>query len=245
MENVHLLLFLKIFHKADVKLLIYNSVLGMIGFSDSETFEKYELSMEENCQLGGFEHMANLIEAKGHSAAYCKCLLTQFDTVISFYKEEEGYLVHKRLTITDTESHSYLFSDMPDDIKRKISQYVYLQRSFLFRFIRMVNGPEDSSYTKKIAEIEASEPIEAYNYKKTIPEKNHENIHYDVSDKTKWLDNEDVCRILNISKRTLQSYRDNGCLPYYRIRKKIYYKKEDIDRILEMGKNFKKKNGAN
>ena len=28
----------------------------------------------------------------------------------------------------------------------------------------------------------------------------------------KWLDNQEVCLILNISKRTLQTYRDNGTL---------------------------------
>lgn len=30
----------------------------------------------------------------------------------------------------------------------------------------------------------------------------------------KWLDNQEVCGILNISKRTLQTYRDNGTLPF-------------------------------
>lgn len=30
----------------------------------------------------------------------------------------------------------------------------------------------------------------------------------------KWLDNQEVCEILNISKRTLQTYRDNGTLPF-------------------------------
>jgi len=33
----------------------------------------------------------------------------------------------------------------------------------------------------------------------------------------KWLDNQDVCMILNISKRSLQNYRDNGTLPYTQI----------------------------
>ena len=43
-----------------------------------------------------------------------------------------------------------------------------------------------------------------------------------------WLDNQDVCLILNISKRTLQTYRDNGMLPYSQINHKIYYKPNDI-----------------
>jgi len=36
----------------------------------------------------------------------------------------------------------------------------------------------------------------------------------------KWLDNQDVCMMLNISKRTLQTYRDNGTLPYSQINHK-------------------------
>jgi len=44
-----------------------------------------------------------------------------------------------------------------------------------------------------------------------------------------WLDIADVCMLLHISKRTLQSYRDNGILPYSQIGGKIYFKASDID----------------
>ncbi|GAB6010007.1 helix-turn-helix domain-containing protein [Dysgonomonas reticulitermitis] len=53
----------------------------------------------------------------------------------------------------------------------------------------------------------------------------------------KWLDNQDVCQILNISKRTLQTYRDNGTLPYSQINHKMYYKPEDVERVLNQLKN--------
>lgn len=48
-----------------------------------------------------------------------------------------------------------------------------------------------------------------------------------------WLDNEDVCRILSISKRTLQSYRDSGKLAFSQINHKIYYKPEDVEAFLQ------------
>jgi len=47
-----------------------------------------------------------------------------------------------------------------------------------------------------------------------------------------WLDNQDVCQILNISPRTLQTLRDNGTLAYSQINRKVYYKPEDVERIL-------------
>lgn len=47
-----------------------------------------------------------------------------------------------------------------------------------------------------------------------------------------WLDNEEVCLLLNIQKRTLQRYRERGLLPSTQIRHKIYYKTEDVERLL-------------
>jgi len=54
----------------------------------------------------------------------------------------------------------------------------------------------------------------------------------------KWLDNQDVCMILKISTRTLQTYRDKGILPFSQISNKIYYKASDIEKHLE--KNYVK-----
>ena len=41
----------------------------------------------------------------------------------------------------------------------------------------------------------------------------------------RWLDNQDVCQILNISLRTLQTYTQIGY--------KMYYKPEDVERLIE------------
>ena len=46
-----------------------------------------------------------------------------------------------------------------------------------------------------------------------------------------WLDNQDVCQILNISPRTLQTLRDNGTLAFSQINHKVYYKPEDVKSI--------------
>lgn len=61
-----------------------------------------------------------------------------------------------------------------------------------------------------------------------------ENLCGDYQDKGlhRWLDNQDVCRILNISKRTLQTYRDNGTLAFTQINHKIFYKPEDVEAVV-------------
>lgn len=51
--------------------------------------------------------------------------------------------------------------------------------------------------------------------------------------KDEWLDNQEVCQLLKISKRTLQTYRDNKTLAYSQIGYKCYYKKADIEKLIE------------
>lgn len=48
-----------------------------------------------------------------------------------------------------------------------------------------------------------------------------------------WLDNSDVCRLLNVSSRTMQTYRDTGKLPYSQINGKLYYKTSDIKNFVQ------------
>jgi len=47
-----------------------------------------------------------------------------------------------------------------------------------------------------------------------------------------WIDNQDVMQILHISPRTLQTLRSNGMLSFSRIGNKLYYRRQDIIKIL-------------
>ena len=55
-----------------------------------------------------------------------------------------------------------------------------------------------------------------------------------------WLDNQDVCQMLDISPRTLQTLRDNGTLAYSQIQRKTYYKPEDVKSIIHEVEDMKK-----
>ncbi len=73
---------------------------------------------------------------------------------------------------------------------------------------------------------------ELVNQLETLNEKVEKiNTKYPLEDR--WLDIQDVCELLHVSKRTLQSYRDKGILPFSQIGAKIYYKARDIQKHLE------------
>ena len=48
-----------------------------------------------------------------------------------------------------------------------------------------------------------------------------------------YLTREEVCKLLRLSSRTLQEYRDSGTIAYYKIGGKILYKQSDIQAMLE------------
>ncbi len=49
----------------------------------------------------------------------------------------------------------------------------------------------------------------------------------------KWLDNQEVCEVLGISLRTLQTYREKSVLPYTCIKHKMFYMPEDVEALLQ------------
>lgn len=52
------------------------------------------------------------------------------------------------------------------------------------------------------------------------------------SSKNRWMDNQEVCQLLNISKRSLQSYKQKGLLPCTYISRKNYFKYNDVIALL-------------
>ena len=54
----------------------------------------------------------------------------------------------------------------------------------------------------------------------------------------KWLDNQEVCLMMKITKRTLQTYKDKGLLPYSKLNRKNYYKLSDVQALLEAGQPY-------
>ena len=48
-----------------------------------------------------------------------------------------------------------------------------------------------------------------------------------------WIDAQDVMQRMHISKRTLATLRKNGTMAYSRIGHKLYYRKHDIEELLQ------------
>jgi len=59
----------------------------------------------------------------------------------------------------------------------------------------------------------------------------------------KWLDGQEVCRLLRISPSTLQSLRDNRTIGCTQINRKFYYKPEEIERLMPIAGQFRDGSG--
>lgn len=66
--------------------------------------------------------------------------------------------------------------------------------------------------------------------KKTIKEiQSLAEVHNIQSD---WVENGELAEMLGISKRQLQGYRERGLIGYSCIGRKIYYRRQDIDKLI-------------
>lgn len=60
--------------------------------------------------------------------------------------------------------------------------------------------------------------------------------------KKSFMDNEEFLELMGISKRTAQSWRDEGKISFSQVGNKIYYKMSDVDKLLaeHYNKSFKR-----
>lgn len=56
---------------------------------------------------------------------------------------------------------------------------------------------------------------------------------FDSGSPDPWLDGQEVCQALRITKRTLQSYRDKGLLGCSTVGGKYYYREKDVTEFLQ------------
>lgn len=61
-----------------------------------------------------------------------------------------------------------------------------------------------------------------------------------VAEKMKFLDNDEFLELMHISKRTAQTWRDEGRIAFSQVGAKIYYQMKDIEAMLENNLNHAK-----
>lgn len=54
-----------------------------------------------------------------------------------------------------------------------------------------------------------------------------------IAEKMNFLDNQEFLQLMNISKRTAQTWRDEGIVAFSQVGGKIYYQMKDIEAMLE------------
>ncbi|MDD2798760.1 MAG: helix-turn-helix domain-containing protein [Bacteroidales bacterium] len=98
----------------------------------------------------------------------------------------------------------------------------------------------DNKHPQRLADIlkdyfqNSNEPL-AVDFRKQFAGTDNPLLALKPGDETSledWLDNQDVMQALHVSPRTLQTLRSNGLLPFSRIGNKLYYRRQDIIKIL-------------
>ncbi|MBT3301762.1 MAG: helix-turn-helix domain-containing protein [Bacteroidetes bacterium] len=54
-----------------------------------------------------------------------------------------------------------------------------------------------------------------------------------IPQENRWIDSRDLCKMLKVSNRTLQKYRDKGKISFIKFDGKILYKPEDVINEIE------------
>ena len=83
--------------------------------------------------------------------------------------------------------------------------------------------------------------MERFDKLENMIEKPEEKVKAPTIEGERLFDNQDICLLLNICKRTLQRYRTLGWLPFIRIDKKAYYTESNVKKFIEEQAKKKKR----
>ena len=115
-------------------------------------------------------------------------------------------------------------ADKNDDLGKLLRQLPSIQKELLKREIISLNDLSNEQIEVLMEEV----------YQDEFASKESEGIQNLSKDANleDWIDGQEVMMKLRISPRTLQTLRSNGTIPFTRIGHKLYYLKQDIERIL-------------
>lgn len=115
-------------------------------------------------------------------------------------------------------------ADKNDDLGKVLRQLPSIQKELLKREIISLNDLSNEQIEVLMEEV----------YQEEFASKESEGIQNLSRDANleDWIDGQEVMMKLRISPRTLQTLRSNGTIPFTRIGHKLYYLKQDIERIL-------------
>ena len=115
-------------------------------------------------------------------------------------------------------------ADKNDDLGKVLRQLPSIQKELLKREIITLEDLTSEQLVVLMEEV----------YQEEFAGKEPESIQNFSKDANleDWIDGQEVMIKLRISPRTLQTLRSNGTIPFTRIGHKLYYLKQDIERIL-------------
>lgn len=156
----------------------------------------------------------------------------------------EGKKGHPRILISDTLWHEEIsiVKDKPDkrtDYNEDIylTPFLILHKQLIENIVSLLGSKIDVVKGLNVQNTKPKEPEKTKVKDSSSPHTpgpaNSKKKELQKDPENRWLTSQEVCEILKISSRTLQTYRDRKQIPFSQTGPKIYYKKSDIDKYLE------------
>lgn len=115
-------------------------------------------------------------------------------------------------------------ADKNDDLGKVLRQLPSIQKELLKKEIISLNDLSNEQIEVLMEEV-YQEEFAGHEPETTADLSKNANLE-------DWIDGQEVMMKLKISPRTFQTLRSNGTIPFTRIGHKLYYLKQDIERIL-------------
>jgi hypothetical protein len=232
MKKTHIDSFLLAIKNSMAYVVMHDDDCEVISFSGFSSTDKFRLFIEEKKKMADICYLNAIAGGIQKIIYYHNCLVVQVDDEFSLYDDINGIIHYKKLIIIDENENIHKFQELPLAAQQKISSFLSIQYDALICFYSMLNH---SDVSEIFVPINGNEDLLLPNFPDAInslDEPKPQSPDDKLAEGDRWIDNQDACLTLNVSKRTLRRYRENNILSYTRIGNKFHYKYFDVLRLL-------------
>jgi len=236
MKKTHIDSFLLAIKNSMAYVVMHDDDCDVISFSGYSSTDKFRLFIEEKKKNADICYLNAIAGGIQKIMFYHNCLVRQVDDEFSLYDDINGIIQYKKLIIIDENENIHKFPELPLVAQQKISSFLSIQYDALICFYSMLNH---SDVAEIFVPINSNEDFLIPNYTdviNSVDEMKPQYLDEELAEGDRWIDNQETCLMLDVSKRTLRRYRDNNVLSYTRIGNKFHYKYLDVLGLLNKNK---------
>lgn len=227
--------FIEAISQYNANLIKYETICDVVDYNAFREEEEYRLHLEEMRSKALSDYMVMLGDETIEKVIFHNNLFNRYGQEMGCYYLYSGYFCNTKLAIRDQNRKLHQIKDLKKPARMRIARFLSIQMEEMCSFFDVLEPPLGYQKVNAFDQYPSLVPVEMSTTQVLADDRIESNKNEEAEEKEEWLDVQDVCLMLHISRRTFFRLVSAGIIKTSTIGGKSYCLKLDILKVLKEG----------